>query len=309
MSRKIPKNIGASIRQKLLNLSQQSKQDYNLILARYAAERFLYRLSQSRYASHFILKGALLFSVWMSEPHRPTRDIDLLGLGDLSDDVLTDIIKEVVLIENEWDGLEFSRESVTISDIREGHRYHGKRIMLGVRLETARMRLQIDVGFGDVLTPEIKEIEYPAFLDMPGPRIRAYPPTLVVAEKVQAMIVLGLTNSRMKDFYDLWTMAREFSFNGHELYKAMASTFKRRHTPISNTLPIPLTDRFANHEDKIKQWQGFLRRSRLSESSEPLTTVVAYLREFILPPLHAVAAEQAFSLYWNPGGPWGEADK
>ena len=198
MSSPSPKNVAASIRQRLLNLAHQNQEDFNLILARYAAERFLYRLSKSPDAPRFVLKGALVFLLWMSKPHRPTRDVDLLGFGDLSDEALRTIIRNVASMQVEPDGLKFDAASTAISDIREGQSYQGKRVALRVNLENARIRLQIDIGTGDVVTPEPEIVTYPTCLDdMPGPRIRSYPPVSVVAEKTHILVDIGLLNSRM----------------------------------------------------------------------------------------------------------------
>ncbi len=227
-----PVNLAASVRQRLQNLSVSRGEDPNLTLTRYALERLLYRIARSEYVEQFILKGAMLFALWMESDHRPTRDLDLLGFGEASNERLTGIFHELCDVDVEPDGLTFDAGSVRVAEIREGQAYQGQRVKLIGLLGTARVPVQIDVGFGDVVTPTAKEIDYPTLLDLPAPRIRAYPPETVVAEKLQAMVALGVQNSRMRDFYDLRIIARQFSFEGATLVAAVTATFYRRLTDI-----------------------------------------------------------------------------
>ena len=309
MSSPSPKNLAASIRQRLLNRAHQTHQDFNLVLTRYAAERFLYRLSRSRYAPQFVLKGALVFLTWMSEPHRPTRDVDLLGFGDLSDEALQAIIRDLASMQVEPDGLEFDGGSVAIADIREGQAYQGKRVAFNARLENARIRLQIDIGIGDVVTPKPEIVAYPTCLDnMPGPKIRTYPPVSVVAEKTHTLVALGLLNSRMKDFYDLWVMSRQMSFDGETLCQGLAATFERRQTPVPEGVPPGLSEEFTGLQDKLQQWQAFLKRTSLAESSLTLDRVIGDLRAFLVAPLLAAAHRTPFRQSWPPVGPWADTE-
>ena len=304
MSRSQPANLAASVRQRLLNLSVSRGEDPNLTLTRYALERFLYRLAHSEYAGQFILKGAMLFALWMESEHRPTRDLDLLGFGEASNERLTEIFQRLCDVEVEPDGLMFDARSVRVAEIREGQAYQGQRVKLIGLLGTARIPLQIDVGFGDAVTPEAKEIDYPTLLDLPAPRIRAYPPETVVAEKLQAMVALGMQNSRMRDFYDLWIIARQFLFEGKTLVMAIGATFNRRHTELPLTMPTGLSDEFANDEYKITQWTAFLARSQLEGAGISLVQAINELRTFLMPVLDAAANSRDFADSWANGGPW-----
>lgn len=298
------RNLAQSVHHRLLNRAREQGEDFNLVLIRYALERFLYRLGCSSHKDRFILKGAMLFAAWTDQPHRPTRDLDLLGIGDSSDEALRQVFSEIVCTPVEPDGLEFDDGSISIAEIREAQEYPRKRIGLRVRLGNARQDLQIDVGFGDAVTPEPAEIDYPVLLDSPPPRIRAYPCEAVIAEKLQALVVFGVAISRMKDFYDIWTLSKQFPFDGASLSSAIGATFERRGTPIPEGVPTALTDEFAADRTKQTQWTGFLRRSALSAAPPSLSSVVNDLREFLLEPLHAAARSEPLAKSWQPGGPW-----
>ncbi len=211
MTPKSPHHLAQSIHQRLRSKARDRQEDPNLILIHYALERFLYRLACSAHRDRFILKGAMLFAAWTDQPHRPTRDLDLLGIGDSSDEALVQVFREIVGTSVEPDGLVFGDRGISISEIREAQDYPGKRIKLPAHLGNARLNLQIDVGFGDAVTPEPSEIDYPALLDLPAPKIRAYPCETVIAEKLQALVAFGIAVSRMKDFYDLWILSKQFS--------------------------------------------------------------------------------------------------
>jgi predicted nucleotidyltransferase component of viral defense system len=299
-----PRHLAQSVHQRLLNKARERREDPNLVLIHYALERFLYRLGRSPYRDRFILKGAMLFAAWTDQAHRPTRDLDLLGIGDSSDQVLVQVFGESVGTSVEPDGLEFDDSGISISEIREAQDYPGKRIKLPARLGNARLNLQIDVGFGDTVTPEPAEIDYPALLDMPAPRIRAYPCETVIAEKLQALVAFDMAISRMKDFYDLWVLSKQFPFEGASLSAAIAATFERRSTPIPAGVPTALTDEFSNDRIKQTQWTAFLIRNGLTDSAPDLSSVIRDLRAFLLAPLHAAAERQALQKSWKPGGPW-----
>jgi len=304
MSRARPANRAASVRQRLLNLSMSKREDPNFTLTRYVLERLLYRLTQSEHAGQFILKGAMLFALWTRSEHRPTRDLDLLGFGEASGERLTEIFQELCAVHVEPDGLEFDSGSVRAAQNREGQTYQGQRVKLNARLGTAIIPVQIDIGFGDVVTPEAQEIDYPTLLDLPAPRIRAYPPETVVAEKLQALVDLGMQNSRMKDFYDLWRIARQFSFEGQTMVAAVRATFERRATTLPKTVPTGLSEEFATDEQKNKQWRAFLERNQLPERDLSLSHVLDDLRNFLMPMLKAAANGEAFHHTWPSGGPW-----
>jgi Nucleotidyl transferase AbiEii toxin, Type IV TA system len=297
-------NLAASVHQRLLNLSQERREDFNLILTRYAIERLLARLAQAGYAGQFVLKGALLFAIWTGRLHRPTRDLDLLGYGDSSEEKLGKLFKDLCAVEMKADGLVFDPDSVRVTEIREEQEYGGQRVHLLATLGRARIPLQIDIGFGDAVTPAAEQVEYPALLELPGPRLWAYPKESVVAEKLHAMVALGVLNSRMKDFYDVWTMAQVFPFDGHTLCRAIWSTFERRRTEIPSSAPAGLTAKFAGQADKIVQWKAFLARNRLDVGGAEFARVIDDLGDFLLPPLSAIAGGQDFGKVWPAQGPW-----
>lgn len=304
MSRKKHVNLAASVRQRLLDLSREKGEDFNLVLVRYASERILYRLSVSEHAENFALKGAMLFSVWTGQKYRSTRDIDLLGYGDASQQRLMDVFKDICTSKVEPDGLEFKHDTIEIVEIREEQRYEGQRVKLNADLAAADIRVQIDIGFGDVVTPDLKMIEYPTLLDFPAPRIKAYPPETVVAEKLQAMVVLGMVNTRMKDFYDLLMMAKQWTFESSLLTEAISATFNRRGTDIPNDTPIFLTGDFSGDPDKIKQWDAFIKRNEFEWLANSLPQVIEDLREFLMPLLLAATKGESLNKIWTAGGPW-----
>lgn len=297
-------NLSASVHQRLLNLRDESNQDFNRLLVKYALERLLYRISQSDYAHQFILKGALLFVAWDGDAHRPTQDMDLLGYGSSSIDTVKIAMQNICEAEVEPDGLLFDSESVTIQEIRENQEYESQRVQVLARLGNAKIQLQIDVGFGDIVTPNVQVIEYPVLLDFPKPQIRAYPPETVIAEKLQAMVFLGMQNSRMKDYYDLWYLAHHFSFDGDTVVAAICATFNRRETEIPNEYPVGLRDTFAKDMAKVTQWGAFWKRVSPDIDEKSLDMVIEDLRGFLGPPLFAAYGNKSLSQSWHPGGPW-----
>ncbi len=274
--------IVQSVRQRLLNRSRESGEDYNLLLTRYAVERLLYRLSQSEHANEFILKGAMLFTVWTGAMHRPTRDLDLLGFGEPSEDRLIDVFRNVCEQTVDDDGMAFDGNTITAAPIRDEQAYAGIRLRIAAKLGNARLNLQIDVGFGDVVTPEARSETYPTLLDQPAPELRVYSPESVVAEKLEAMVSLGMANSRMRDFYDTWVLLQQFELDDQVLARAIRATFERRGTVIPSNVPLGLTEEFAGDPDKQRQWSAFLRRSGLARSHE-LRAVVQTLRDRLWP--------------------------
>ncbi len=273
-------------------------------MVRYALERLLFRLSTSEYKERFILKGALLFAVWSPEMHRPTRDLDLHGSGDPSQSKLLDTFRTICSIPWPDDGIQFLSDTVACSDIREEAEYRGQRITLIAKLGSAEIPLQIDVGFGDAITPAPQDIEFPVLLGMPAPRLRAYPRETVVAEKFEAMVSLELANSRMKDFFDLWTLAQTFTFDGAVLSQAIKATFERRGTPLPAEYPIALSAEFSTDASKLAQWQAFCRRSVLLDTAPPLQEVITLLRQFLLPPLEMLRIDAQYTDTWSPEGVW-----
>jgi Nucleotidyl transferase AbiEii toxin, Type IV TA system len=298
------RNVAASVKQRLLNRARERSEEFNLLLHRFGAERLLYRLSRSEHGPEFVLKGAMLFCAWSEAPHRPTLDIDLLGRGTPDLPRLEAVFRSVCRVRVEMDGLEFLADSVRAGRIREDAKYEGVRVRLEARLGSARISLQIDVGFGDSIVPPPEQIDFPVLLDHPAPRLTAYRPETVIAEKLHAMVDLGMANSRMKDFFDLRFLAATFDFDGAKLAHAVEATFKQRGTPAPEAPPTAFTPAFAEDSAKMAQWRGFLRRSRLLPESLTLQEAVADLREFILPLLASLAAGENFDREWSAGGPW-----
>lgn len=279
------RNIGASVRARLQNLSRETGQGFELILTRYALERLLYRLSTSVYAERFVLKGAMLLTTWFEDPHRATRDLDLLAFGDPSPDAMIAAFGEILAMEVA-DGVEFDVDALRVDQIREEIEYGGLRLRTTASISGARIAVTVDVGFGDALGPGAEVIDYPSMLDLPAPRLRVYAREAVIAEKFQAMVALGRANSRMKDFYDIWLLGQSFAFDDDRLARAIAATFERRGTAIPMERPDALTQSFAEDVQKQSQWRAFAENVSLDPGS--LTAVTATIAEFIMP--HAVAA-------------------
>jgi len=297
-------NIVASVRQKLINISNERGEDPNLVFIRYAIERFLYRLSCSRQSGKFVLKGAMLWTVWAGKPYRPTKDLDLLCFGDASAEAIRVVFSEICKIAVEPDGLTFNPDTIRIAEIREELEYPGQRVKLESRLGNARINIQIDIGFGDSIIPAPIEIDYPTLLDLPSPHIKAYPIETVVAEKLQTIVSKGVLNSRMKDFYDLRILSHEFEFEGGHLSNAIKATFERRGTNIPIERPTAFTEEFYANSDKERQWQAFLRTSKLEDANLKLDEVVKDIEKFLLPPLTAVGGNDSFAKKWIAGGVW-----
>ncbi|GAB5518826.1 MAG: nucleotidyl transferase AbiEii/AbiGii toxin family protein [Rhodothermales bacterium] len=273
-------NVAASVRQRLLNLAREGGETYDVVLSRYVRERFLYRLGQSSYRDRFIVKGATLFLVWMGEPHRITRDLDLLGYGASSETALLDAMRAICAVKVEHDdGLVFEHDQATAAPIREGQSYEGVRVRVVARLGSARIPLQIDIGLGDAVTPTAESAQIPPLLDSEPPVVRVYPRETVIAEKYQALVVLGMANSRMKDYYDLWYLGAHFDFDAATLREAIVATFERRGTARPSTRPLGLSAAFSGDAGKVQQWRAFLRKGRLD--APPLVEVVEWVERLL----------------------------
>lgn len=281
--------LARSVQVRLARHARETGVDPNLVLTRYAVERFLYRLSRSPHAERFVLKGALLMLVWLGERLRPTSDADLLGFGDLTEESLARLLREVADQEVEPDAVEFVSDSVRVEPIRAEDDYGGWRATLQARVGAARMTVQVDVGIGDAVTPEPEWLDYPGLLNMPRPRLRAYPRESVVAEKLHAIVLFGTRNSRMKDYFDLHSLAREGKVDATTLADAIAATFKRRETAVPAEVPVGLTDLFANEPATQAQWMAFLARNRLAATS--LDEVLTRIRGLVSEPLRLAAAK------------------
>ena len=251
------RNIGASVRARLLNLSKESGQNYNLLLTRYALERLLHRLTQTPHHDRFVLKGAMLMTTWFDDPHRPTRDVDLLGFGDPEPEAMLEVFREVCSVEAD-DGVEFDRDALKVTANREDLAYGGLRLQTYASVGGARLRIVIDIGFGDAVEPGLEELQLPVLLDQPSPVLRAYARETVVAEKFQAMVMIGQANTRLKDYYDLWVLSQSYEFDTARLAAAIAATFKRRGTPIPTEIPDGLRPAFDEDDAKVSQWRAFV---------------------------------------------------
>lgn len=269
-------NKPASVRARLLNKAKTERLDYSLVLTRYGLERLLYRLSVSSSKDHFLLKGALLFDMWFDVPHRPTRDMDLLGFGLAEEPLVHETFREICTIECD-DGISFDATSIRITEIRKDANYAGLRLQLAGHLDGARCPVQIDIGYGDAVTPAPERALYPVMLEgFPAPHIRVYPRYTVVAEKFEAIVSLGMANSRLKDYFDLWVLLSTQDLDLHLLREAIAATFARRNTILPTDTPLGLTPAFSQDTQKTKQWQAFVRKNQLQAPT--LEAIVECLR-------------------------------
>ena len=271
-----PRNVGASVRQRLLNLAHARGQPMELLLTRYALERLLHRLSLSPHRERFMLKGAMLLATWFDEPHRATRDVDLLGFGDAAEDALLATFREIMAVELD-DGVGFDLKGLRIEAVREEVEYGGSRLRTTAALAGARIPITVDIGFGDAVEPGVEYIDLPVLLDMPSPHLRAYPPETVIAEKFHATVALGRANSRMKDYYDVWIPLSTFQLEPERMRRAIVATFARRNTVIPPEVPDGLSDAFATDLGKQRQWDAFARN--LSGSVPEFGLVVSELRQ------------------------------
>jgi predicted nucleotidyltransferase component of viral defense system len=277
---KAPRNLAASVRQRLLNLSREEGRVFDVVLVTYGLERLIYRLSVSDYQDRFILKGGMLVTLWISDDSRITRDADFLGTGDASEERLKSVFANILSLEAD-DGLVFDVDGLTAETIREEQEYGGIRLKTIAYLGKMRIPITVDIGFGDALTDRNYTIDYPSLLDMPLATVRAYPPATVVAEKFQAIVALGLVNNRMKDYYDLWAIHNSQRIKVKELDAAIQATFERRGTDIPREIPIGLSDDFVNDEQKIRQWRAYVASIDLKGLS--LDTVVDAIWSYIAP--------------------------
>jgi len=297
-------NKAASVHQRLLNLARERKEDFGLVLTKYVLERVLYRISQSKYRDVFVLKGALLFELWTAQRYRPTRDADFLARGENTPERFITIFKEMCRAEVRDDGLRFDPASVTAERISEDADYEGIRVKFVGYLENARAPVQIDMGFGDVITPAPREEAFPTMLDLPGPKLLMYPKESVIAEKFEALVTLDVRNSRMKDLHDLRSLCREFSFDGAVVSEAIVNTFRRRKTDFPVGKPVAFTSEFFASEDKKKQWHAFCNKNKNYIAQIALETTCLEIAAFLMPVLEAVRNNEQLDLIWRAGGPW-----
>ena len=303
MTRRLPKNIAASVRQRLLDKARETGRPFNELLQYFAMERFLYRLSRSPYANKFVLKGALMLIVWEAPLSRPTMDIDLLGRIDNSIETIVEVTRQICRHEVEPDGIVFDVTGIEAENIAEDADYEGIRIRFRGSLDTARFIIQLDIGFGDIVVPSPEPTNYPTLLDLPAPRLRGYSRESTIAEKFEAMVKLGILNSRMKDFFDIWLMSRQFDFEGPIVAEAISKTFSTRGTNIQ-AKPIALARAFGEDLEKAAQWRGFVRKNRLVDVPQNLAEVVTAIADFLRPITEQLAAGRVFKATWKARGPW-----
>lgn len=298
------KNLPASVKARLANLAREQREDFQELLSRYSRERLLYRLSVSEFQQRFVLKGALLFAYWTGAPHRPTRDMDLLGYGDPDIAVLEKVFRDLCALEVQPDGLVFQADSVKGERIKDEEKYEGVRLHMTALLEKSRIPLQIDVGFGDRVVPAPEEIDFPTLLDFPAPHLRSYTRDSMVAEKFEAMVKLGMLNTRMKDFFDVWTVSQDFAFDGPTLCRAVKTTFETRGTAVPSKTPLALSPEFYDDREKNAQWKAFLNKAKLNAEGKSLPEIAEALGGFLVPVSKAVARDGILERSWKPGGPW-----
>lgn len=275
------------IHRALLDLARKRRADFNAICVQFALERLLHRLACSDARDRFVLKGAMLFRVWSGELHRPTKDIDLLGQGDPSLDGVARAVRMIAVATVEPDGITFDANSIKAREIRSGQEYGGVHVELDAYLGEMRLVVRIDIGFGDAITPDAAPRRLPSLLGHPVAELRTYPVETVVAEKLEAICTLGMANSRMKDFYDLLTIQRQFAPESAGLGRAIRATFERRGTALPSSRPTGLSPEFAKDALKVSQWRGFLRRLSIGDASDDLAEVIEGLWIFIEPALRA----------------------
>lgn len=298
-----PPSDPAAVHRGLLAIARERKADFNAILAQYAIERLIDRLSKSAESPRFVLKGAMLFRVWTSELHRPTRDVDFLGRGDPSPAVVSDAFRAIVSVAAD-DGLRFATESISVKEIREEQDYDGVRVTVMAYLSHVPITVRIDVGFGDVVTPRAAERLFPTLLGHDAPSILAYPPETSVAEKVEAMCKLGIINSRMKDYHDLIMISRRFEFSGETLARALHATFHRRNTRLPAGTPTGLSEEFGCDNEKRRQWNAYLTRMSIDDMPTSLPEVIMKTQTFVLPAVNAAAGTGPTPGHWNPASGW-----
>jgi hypothetical protein len=297
-------NLASSVTSRLLHRARLTGDDHQGLLTSYCLERFLYRLGVSRARDHFVLKGAMLLRLWSDLPYRATRDLDLLRTGDGSASATLQALREICEADAPPDAVLFDASEIELEEIRAEDEYAGTRATLPARLGTARLRLQIDMGRADAVWPSPTRQAYPSLLDFPAPVILVYPREAVVAEKLEAMVVLGDRNSRIKDYFDLAHLATSFGFDRATLAEAVHRTFARRGTPIPAEPPIGLTPAYWANPSRPAQVRAFARRAGINVADPPGATLQVVLDEFLLPVLADAHSGRRQPGEWPPGGPW-----
>lgn len=298
------KNIEASVKAQLQNKAKETNRPFAEVMQYYGMERFLYRFSKSKYADKFVLKGALLFAVWQIPDRRTTLDIDFLARFDNEVTTIEKVMKEVCNISVDPDGLNFDSQTVKGMKIKEDADYEGVRVKFTGFLDRARIPMQIDVGFGDIVYPKTKVIDYPVILDFPKPHLNGYPQESVISEKFEAMIKLGLLNSRMKDFYDIWLMMRQFKFKGANIASAIKKTFNNRKTDIPNKKPLFANEIYDEKSDRQTLWSAFLKKGDIQHAPETLSATAKEIENFLIEPIMALNENGNCDKTWKSPRGW-----
>lgn len=300
-----PTNGGSaeSIRHRLRNVLRERGEDVSLGLQRYASERFLYRLGRSVHRERFVLKGATLFAIW-GTTYRPTRDLDFTAYGDPDVEAVLGALREICITPDDVDALRFEADTIRTEPIRDGSEYPGIRVHIIALLGTSRMPIQLDLGFGNAIVPGPEEVEYRTLLGDPPPRIRAYPQESVVAEKLHAMVTLGLQNSRYKDFYDMHTMATAFRFDRSTLVAAVRATFERRATPVADETPAALRATFYADAARAMQWRAYVARSGMTGVSQDFAAIGERIGAFLQPVWDDLRVDGEVRGAWSFDGGW-----
>ena len=294
-----------SIQERLRNLARASGEEYQRTLTRYANERFLYRLGTSSARDRCVLKGASLLTIWLADPYRATRDIDVLISGRTDDEALRSVITEICAIECPEDAMQFDASTIVVEPIRAEEEYSGKRARFQARLGNIKIGMQLDLGVGDALTTAPTEVDYPTMLTMPSPQLLGYPREATIAEKFEAMVKLETRNSRMKDFHDVWALAGAFAFDGRALQEAIAACFERRATPWTVETPRPLTAAFYQLAEFERRWQNYLNAGAVLEPPPAQFAAVGErIVQFLGPIRNSIVANESFDERWRSGGPW-----
>lgn len=299
-------DVPASIKARLLNRCKEKGEEFELFLVRYACERFLYRLGASGLRDRCILKGAGLLTLWMRDPYRATRDVDLLAFGSSDEESIRTAVQSICLMPCPEDGLTFALDTLDISQINADEEYPGQRAVVLTYLGSARIRLQIDFGFGDAVRPGPEEAEYPTLLEgLPVPRVRAYPQVVAIAEKFEAMVSLGRRNSRMKDFHDIWVLSSEFAFDGPDLREAVFACFQQRRTEWTPEGSDVLGSAFYVDPDLQARWSAYVRAAAFAVPPPArFETIGDRVREYLGPVRDSILAGHPFQMHWGRGGPW-----
>lgn len=302
------RDVAASVRARLLNQARQGGEEFERTLVRFSAERLLYRLGASAASDRCILKGASLLAVWLSDPYRATRDVDVLTSGAADDEAIRSLVAEICAVSCPEDGLQFDLSGLVVETIRPEEEYSGKRARFRAFLGNARIAVQLDIGFGDAVAVEPEEITYPTMLPaLPAPRLRAYSRELTVAEKSEAMVKLDTRNSRMKDFHDIWALAGAFEFDGATLQRAIAACFERRGTPWTEEPPRVLAPAFYQTPEIAMRWRHYLAAGAvLVPPPSQFEMIGERIVRFLGPVRDAIVAGESLGGVWPPAGPWSQ---